>query len=77
MGDVPPAIAAALAHVREHHPDVVSVTFAQEDAQCGGFWTYRTASGEHPTFGPEIDVGLLEEALDAAWEHRTFPATYT
>ncbi|WOF44309.1 hypothetical protein KNJ79_05100 [Sphingopyxis indica] len=74
---IPASIAIALRHVREHHPDVVGVTFAQEDPQHGGFWQYQTLDGRVPAFGPEIDVSLLEDALDAAWEDRTFPATYT
>lgn len=73
---LPAAVAAALAHVQLHHPDVVKVTFAQEDAQCGGFWTYQRADGSTPTFDAAIDVSLLEDALDAAWEADTFPVTY-
>lgn len=72
----PAKVVAALTHVCLHHLNVTSVIFAQENPECGGFWEYVTADGEAPTFGPEIDVSLLEDALDAAWEDRTFPATY-
>lgn len=75
--NAPAEIIKALAHVREHHPDVVQVTFDREDDLCGGFWTYATADGRTAVFGPEIDVHLLEQALDAAWEDHPFPAVYS
>jgi hypothetical protein len=76
MSDTPKEIQTALQHVKIHHPKITKVTFAQEDDEHGGFWQYADANGETPTFGPEIDVSILEEALDVAWDDRTFPATY-
>ena len=72
----PEQIVKALQHVRKHHPDVVRVVFDKENAECGGFWRYENEAGGALVFGPEIDVYLLEQALDAAWEDRPFPATY-
>lgn len=73
---MPDAVEAALRMVTAAHPNVVRVTFYQEDADCGGLWAYEDANGDQPTFGPDTDVDLLESALDAAYEHAAFPAVY-
>lgn len=74
---VPPKVAEALLHVRSVFPEITKVTFdANEDLE-GGFWIYETASGEAPPFNDLVDVSLLEEALDAAWEEGLFPLQYS
>lgn len=77
MTTCPTAIIEAFNNVREHHPEVVRVVFFFEDEHCGGQWLYESADGSAPTFGPDVDVSLLEAALDAAYEHRSFPAIYS
>lgn len=73
----PLAVDAALRHVRQYHPEVDRVTFAYRDEDCGGFWIYQGAKGEKPSFVPEVNVSLLEDAIDAAYEDgREWPATY-
>ena len=65
-GDVtPPAIAAALDMVARHHPTVVRVLFLDDSNGCG-VWQYQDADGEAVPFSDAVDVGALEDALDAA-----------
>ena len=73
---IPAPIEKALRHVQSHYPAVTSVTFDQEDKDCGGFWAYRDANGNSPHFDHRIDVGILEDAIDAAYEDKGFPTTY-
>lgn len=77
MGKIPSAIADALRHVRAFHPDVVRVVYFQEDCEHGGAWRFETSGGNVPAFGPEININLLETALDVAWQDQPFPATYS
>jgi hypothetical protein len=72
----PAAVIAAFEHVRAVHPEVVSVTFDREDEECGGFWVYEDENGRAPSFDARVDVSLLEDALDAAWEAWMLPATF-
>ncbi len=50
-------ILAALNHVREHYPEVVLVV-----SNSMGRWQYMDADFNAPTFGKEIDTGILEDA---------------
>lgn len=54
-------IQEALKHVQTHHPDVIQVFYGVD-----GRWLYCGEDFEAPTFGPEIDIGLLEDAADEA-----------
>jgi len=67
-------IAKALNHVREHYPNVTQVEFRSEGDH--DIWEYSDGEGEAPTFGPEIDVGVLEDAIDAAYSGARWPAIY-
>ena len=70
-------IAAAFGHVWSHHPNVARVTYYQDDPDCGGVWLYENADGSVPRFGDEVDTNVLERALDAAWELKKFPASFS
>jgi hypothetical protein len=63
MIDVPEPIRKALEHVRSYHPDVTQVVFFRDSR-----WLYFTDDLLSPQFGPEIDVGVLEDAADAVPE---------
>lgn len=58
----------ALKHVKEYYPDVTTVVFNKE-----GMWQYFTDEFEAPKFGDEIDVNILEKAVDSLEE---FPAVF-
>lgn len=57
---IPFEVCVALDHVRSHYPEVVMVVFNRE-----GRWQYMSSDFDAPTFGPEIDVGILEDAANA------------
>jgi len=59
---LPDSVRKALAHVREFHPEVVQVFFGAD-----GRWLYFGPDiDEVPSFGEEIDIGILEDAQAAA-----------
>lgn len=58
--NTPEPIITAFNHVRQHHPEVIQVFFGVD-----GRWMYCGDGFEAPTFGAEIDVGILEEAYAA------------
>lgn len=64
----PAPIIRALEHVRQHHPEVTRVVYDQASR-----WLYLDEGGKAPTFGPEIDVGILEDAADSVIH---LPAVY-
>lgn len=68
----PPAVAAALAHVRTFCPDVVKVSF-----NSYGIWQYTTSNGVCPEFPNEVDVGILEDAMDEVDNTVGFPASFS
>lgn len=59
----------ALQHVASHHPEVHSVVYGPD-----GRWLYFGDAFESPTFGDEIDIGLLEDAADSLDD---LPAVFT
>lgn len=67
----PPAILAALEHVRSFAPEVTTVTFL-----AGQVWLYTSDDGHTPAFPQGMDTALLEDALDAAYEDRGLPSVY-
>lgn len=56
----PEPILAALRHVQQFHPEVVQV-FYSLDAR----WRFTDLNNKAPTFAPEVDVDILEDAADA------------
>lgn len=62
-------VKAALKHVRLHHPEVTQVFYGVD---CR--WLFCGEAFEAPTFGSEIDVGLLEDAADSLNE---FPCAFS
>lgn len=74
---IPSKIAAALAHVHALLPEIVRVTYDADDDSPAGFWKYETIQGEVLAFPASVDVGLLEDALDEAWEAAPWPVTYS
>lgn len=69
MTTIPAAVAAALAHVRQFHPEVTQVFFGTDHR-----WLYCSEAFEAPTFGTGIDVSILEAAADAV---TLVPAAFT
>ena len=55
-----PQVDKALKHVREYYPDVTTVVFNKYAT-----WQYFTDEFKAPTFGNEIDVRILNEAVDS------------
>lgn len=62
------AVKRALRHVRNFHPEVCQVSFDSE-----GRWLYMDKLSGAPTFGQEINVGILEAAADSL---ESLPATF-
>lgn len=50
----------AFNHVKEHYPQVVGVAFSTQ-----GMWFYYDESFSGPTFNQNIDVNILNDALDS------------
>lgn len=65
-------IANAFASVREHYPLVVQVFFGAD-----GRWLYMDDDMEAPAFNDKIDVGILEDAADAAVELKGLPCAFS
>lgn len=58
----------ALQHVNKHHPEVTLVFYGTDMR-----WFYCDEAFEAPDFGDEIDIGLLEDAVDSV---EAFPAAF-
>lgn len=65
---MPPEVRKALAHVREHFPEVVQVFYGVDHR-----WLFCDEAFEAPNFGDQLDIGILEDAADAV---PTLPAAY-
>lgn len=68
---MPPAVTAALNHVRRFHPEVTTVVFLG-----GQVWLYMSDYGDIPMFQSGIEDDILNEALDAAYETDGLPCIY-
>lgn len=66
-----PAIHAALLHVKLYHSQVSMVVFYPDQR-----WAYSNDAGEQPAFGTEINVDLLDLALDEAYEAEGLPCAF-
>lgn len=75
VSEAPPKVREAFAHVRAAFPQVSEVIYVIDDDGFDG-WRYTSASEMMPTFDDRIQVSLLEDALDEAWEHHTFPVRF-
>ncbi len=62
-------IKEALLHVQKYYPYVVQVFYGIDQR-----WLYCGEGFESPIFGDEIDINLLEEAVD---EVETFPSAFS
>jgi hypothetical protein len=51
---------AALLHVNNHHSEVTQVFYSTD-----GRWLYCDDDYAAPTFGNDIDISLLEDAVDS------------
>ena len=58
----------SLDHVREFHPKVTHVVFNRE-----GQWIYCDDNFHTPQFCDDIDVGILEDAVDSV---EVFPSVF-
>lgn len=58
--NMPRAVCKAFVHVRKFFPSVTQVFYGVD-----GRWLFCEEAFESPTFGDEIDVGILEDAADA------------
>lgn len=54
------AVQKALRHVHEFHPEVNQVVYGID-----GRWMFFGENFKIPSFGPEIDTSLLEDAADS------------
>ncbi len=63
-----PEVMAALDHVISHYPSVGLVVFNGDTR-----WCYMDEVFNSPTFGPEIDVAILEAAADSL---SSFPCVF-
>jgi hypothetical protein len=68
---IPAAVAAAFKHVRDKHPEVCQVFFGFD-----GRWQYMDADFNTPSFGEDIDTGILEDAAVAAEHANGVPCAY-
>lgn len=62
-------IEEALRHVQQHHPEVTQVFYGWHTK-----WLYCDDEFKPANFGPEIDIGLLEDAQN---EVTDFPFAFT
>lgn len=65
---IPGPVLRALEHVRQFHPEVDRVVFWSDTR-----WMYSNENHEREAFGPEVDVGILE---DAAAGLNVFPCAF-
>ncbi|MFP3637841.1 hypothetical protein [Paraburkholderia sp. SIMBA_054] len=63
------AVKIAFDHVKRLYPQVTRVAFDADQR-----WTYDNSAGDAPEFNGDVDVGLLEDAVDSL---TTFPVTFT
>jgi hypothetical protein len=64
-------VQAALRHVNYLFPEVIQVFFGAD-----GRWLYCGEDFEALNFDGKVDVGLLEDAADAAGDDNGFPCAY-
>jgi hypothetical protein len=70
--ELTPELREAFEHIRKFHKGVDQVSFTKD-----GTWLYVRSKAKRnrvPTFGKEIDVSVLERALDSLV--CPFPATF-
>lgn len=67
--ECPPEVRKAFDHIRKSHPTVVTVCYDSE-AQ----WLYYDHRGKNPTFGEEIEVQVLQDAIDSIDNAGLLPA---
>ena len=65
-------VLAALLHVRQFHPKVIAVVYLPDTR-----WRFVDEDGEAPTFGDNIDVGILEDAQNEVDNTLGFPQAFT
>lgn len=53
-------IKKAMEHIQAHHPEIVYVVYTAENR-----WLYADEDFKFPSFGSEIDIGILEDASDS------------
>jgi hypothetical protein len=63
-----PQVLKAINHVKVFYPKICLVVFNTQ-----GLWQYMDENFESSTFGDEVDVSILEEAVDSL---DTLPAVF-
>lgn len=66
--NMPMEVRRALEYVRAHHPEVTQVFYGTDQR-----WFFCGEAFEAPVLGPEIDIGVLEDAADSVV---TLPAAF-
>lgn len=63
MQNITPQVQAAINYVKQFHPEMAIVAFSIE-----GTWQYFDQEFKPIVFGDNIDIQILEEAVDSIWE---------